>query len=132
MVAAEDDRDRTRRDDFADRSLDRFVRADRVGREHRRVAVVDHSQHGHRVDPRLEVRARRAARGTDRPRAEARARPVGDEVVRRRADDRDVDTLELGWVLRVRKASEREQARVVGLLPVLAPALERVNHAVIL
>ena len=132
MVAAEDDRNCTRSDDLSDRPLDRLVRPDGVGGNHRRVAVVDHLQLGHRLDLCFEVRPRRAAGRANRARAEACPRPVGDEVVRRRADDRDVDTLELGWVLRVRKASEREQARVVGLLPVLAPALERVNHAVIL
>ena len=65
---------------------------------------------------RLEVRPRRAARRADRPRAEARARPVGDEVVGRRADDRDVDAVELGRVLGVREAAEGEEPGVVGLL----------------
>ncbi len=46
----------------------------RIGRDHGRVAEVDHPQRRERVDPRLEVRARRAARGADRARAEARAR----------------------------------------------------------
>ncbi len=84
---------------------------------------------GESVDLRLEVRAGRAARGADRARPEARPRAVGDEVVGRRADDRDVEPGELGRVLRVRQAAEREQARVVGLLAVLPPALERIDHA---
>ena len=84
------------------RSIAACVR-DRVRRQHRRVAVVDHPQHGHRVDLRLEVRAGRAARRADRARAEAGTRPVGDEVVGRRADDRDVDAVELRRVLRVRQ-----------------------------
>ncbi len=132
VVAAEDDRNRTRSDDLSDRPLDRLVRPSGVGGDNRRVAVVDQPQLGHRVDLCLEVRPRRAAGGANRARAKACARPVGDEVVRRRADDRDVDALELGRVLRVGKGAEREQARVVGLLSVPAPALERVNHAVIL
>ena len=57
--------------------------------------------------------------------------PVGDEVVGRRADDRDVETLELRGIVRVRHARVREEPRVVGLVgkPELAPALERVDHA---
>ena len=47
-------------------------------------------------------------------------------------DDRDVDSLELTGILRVRKTAERQQARVVRLLAVAAPALERVDHAAIL
>ena len=62
------------------------------------------------------MRARRAARGADRARAEAGAGPVGDEVVGRRADDRDVDAGELGRVLRVRQRREGQQPRVVGLV----------------
>src|SRR5215212_6663480 len=51
----------------------------------------------------------RRARPADRPRREARARAVGDEVVHRRADDRDVEPLELGGILGVGRAGEREQ-----------------------
>ena len=59
----------------ADRVLDRDVRADRVGREDRRVAEVDDPQGAaQRVDAGLAGAARRAARRADRPRAEARAR----------------------------------------------------------
>ena len=68
------------------------------------------------VDPGLEVRTGRAARGADRARPEARARAVGDEVVHRRADDRDVDAGELGRILGVRHAREGQQPGVVGLL----------------
>src|SRR5205823_9866039 len=74
------------------------------------------------------VRPRRAAGGANRTRAEARARPVGDEIVSRRANDRHVDSLELGRVLCVRERSECEQARVIGLLPVPTPALERIDQ----
>ena len=81
-----------------------------------------------RVDAGLQVRPGRAARGADRPRAEARARPVGDEIVRRRADDRHVDAGQLGGVLGVGQPEKREQPGVVGLLAELAPALERIDH----
>ena len=131
VVTAEDDRDRAGLDHLADGALDCLVRAGGIGREHRRVAVVDHPQHGHGVDLRLEMGPGRAARRADRPRAEAGARPVGDEVVRRRADDRDVDPAEVCRVLRVRQRPEREQACVVGLLAVLPPALEGVDHRAI-
>ena len=128
VVAAEHDRNRARGDDLADRPLDRFVCSCGVGREHRRVAVVDHPQLSHRVHLRLEMRPRRAARGANRARAEARARPIRDQVVGGCADDRHVDAFELGRVLGVGKRAEREQARVVGLLAVPPPALERVDH----
>src|SRR5205085_4248479 len=81
VVAAENDRDRSRGDDLADRALDRLVRSGGVSGEDRRVAVVDHPQLGHRVDVRLEVRPRRATRGPNRAWAEAGPRPIGDEVV---------------------------------------------------
>jgi hypothetical protein len=70
-----------------------------------------------------------AAGGADRTGPEARSRPVGDEVVGGCADDRDVDPLELRGILRVRERPVRRQSSVVGLLAVLAPALERVDHA---
>ena len=132
VVAAEHDRDRAGGDDLPDRSLDRLVRPGSIGRDHRRVAVVDHPQLGHGVDLRLEVRPRRTAGRANRTRAEARARPVGDEVVRRCADDRDVDPRKLARVLRVRQPAEGQQPSVVGLLPVLAPTFERIDHAAIL
>ena len=96
VVAAEHDRDRPRVDRLADGAQDGGVRGDRVGRDHGRVAEVDDAQLGHRVDAGLEVGSRQAARRPDRPRPEARSRPVGDELVHRRADDRDVDARELG------------------------------------
>ena len=103
--------------------LDRRVRPRRVGGDHRRVAVVDDRQRGERVDARLEVRAGRAGRRPDRARREPRAGTVRDEVVGRRADDRDVDAGEVRRLLRVRRAAEGEEARVVGLVAERAPAL---------
>ena len=46
------------------------------------------------------------------------------------ADDRDVEARELGGLLGVGHAGERQQAQVVGLLAVLPPALLRVDHDV--
>ena len=129
VVAAEDDREHARVDDLADRALDRIVRARRVGRDDGRVAVVDDPQLAERVDLRLEVRAGRAARSADRARREAGARTVGDEVVRRRADDRDVEARQLGGSRGVRGRPEREQPRVVRLVAERLPPLERVDRA---
>ena len=81
-----------------------------------------------RVDAGLQMRPGRATRGTDRARGESRTRTVGNELVHGRADDRDVEAGELGRVLRAGDAAERERARVVGLLPILPPALHRVEH----
>ena len=131
VVASEHDRQRAGVHDLADEPLDRLVRADGVGRDHRRVAVVDDPERGERVDPGLQVRARRAARGPDRPRPEARAGPVRDEVVHRRADDRHVHARELAAILGVRRAAERQQPGVVGLVgePVrLAPACDGIDQ----
>jgi hypothetical protein len=128
VVATEDDRDRTGVEHLAHRPLDRCVAGNRVGGNDRGVAVVDDPQRGERVDPGLEVRTGRAAGGADRARAEAGPGPVGDEVVRRRADDRDVDPGELAGVLRVGGAAEARQAGEVGLLAVLAPTLQRIDH----
>ena len=133
VVAAEHDRDRAGREHLADRRLDRRVRPRRVGGEHRRVAEVDHraAPRMRRSSPRDAAPggqlAARIARGPNRVPG-----PVGDEIVRRRADDRDVHPLELGRILGVRHAAECEQAREVGLLAVLAPALERIDHGAIL
>jgi hypothetical protein len=102
VVAAEHDRHDARCDRVADRVLDRRMRLDRVGRGHGRVAEVDDAQDLRGVDAGLEVGARRAAGGADRTRREAGAGTVRDEIVRRRADDRDVDAGELGRILRVR------------------------------
>ena len=63
------------------------------------VAVVHDVEDGERVEPRAQVRPAGVAAvvgRADRPRAEARARPVRRAVVERRADDRDVDALERG------------------------------------
>ncbi len=99
-----DHRQSTCVDDLADDSLDRGLRRARIGRYDRRVAVVDDAQRGERVDACFEVRAGRARGAPDRARREARAGPVGDEVVGRRADDRDVDARELLRLLRERQA----------------------------
>ena len=69
------------------------MRARRVGGEHGRVAEVDHAQLLERIDLHLEVLTGRTARGADRTRSEPRPGPVRDEIVRRRADDCDVDAL---------------------------------------
>ena len=82
-----------------------------------------------RVDARLEVRPGRAARRPDRARPVPRAGPVRDEVVDRRADDRDVDPGQLGRILGVREAPVGEQPRVVGLVAESPPAPDRVDHA---
>ena len=54
---------------------------------------VDDGQDLERVDVELERvdRARGVLRLADRARAEAGARSVGDRVIERRADDRDID-----------------------------------------
>ena len=128
VVAAEDDRDRAGGEDLRHRVLDRDVRADRVGREDRRVAEVDDPEGAERVDTRLQVRPGSAAGRADRPRAEARARRVGRQLVHRGADDRGVRALELGGVLGVGEAAEGQQAGVVGLLAVGGPAAHRIDH----
>ena len=109
-------------------ALDRLMGAGRVGRQHRRVAEVDDAELGEAVDAGLQVRPGRAARGADRARPEPGPGPVGDEVIRGRADDRDVDARELGRVLRVRHAAEAEQPGEVGLAPQGLPALERIDQ----
>src|SRR5262245_16267393 len=106
------------------------MRALDVGRDHRRVAEVDDLQFRERVNPGLEVRPRRGARGADCPRREPSARPIRNEIVRRRADDRDVGVGQLSGVLRVRRAAEAERAGVIRFLTVLAPALERIERQV--
>jgi hypothetical protein len=128
MVAAERQRDDACVDDLADQPRDRRVRMRRVGGQHRRVAVVDDAQLRERVDARFEVRAGRARRGADRARREPRPRAVGHEIVHRRADDRDVDALEVRGLLRDRRTAEGEKARVVGLVRQRPPAGERVDR----
>ncbi len=110
VIAAEHDRQRARVDDLAHQGLDRLVRLDRLGRQHGRVAEVDHPQHGEGVHPGLEVRPGRARRGADRARPEARPRAVADEIIGGSADDRDVDARQLGGVLRVGHAADRSTA----------------------
>src|SRR5215207_6899751 len=128
VVAAEHDGDCARGQHLADGRLDRGVRALGVGGDHGRIAEVDHPQLGERIDVRLQVRAGRGAGGADRPWGQPCPGAVGDEVVHRRADDRHVEAGQLPRVLRVGRAGETQQAGVVGLLPVLRPALQRVDH----
>ena len=96
VVAAEDDRDRAGSDDAGrlSASIAACVLCG-ICRQDGRVAEVDHAENPGRIDLRLEVRPPGTACGADRPRPEARAGTVGDEVVRRRADDGDVDAVEL-------------------------------------
>jgi hypothetical protein len=129
MVAAEHDGQHTGIDDLADKLLDRLVRSYGIGGNDRGVAVVDDAQLTERVDLRLEMRPRRAARRADRPGREARAGPVRDEIVGRCAEDRDVERRELVWVLRVRRAPERQEPGVVRLVAERLPPLERVDRA---
>src|SRR5262245_22097133 len=83
------------------------------------------------VDLCLEMRAGRAARRPDRPRAEPCPRTIGHEIVHRRTDHGCVDPAEVGRVLGVRQAGEREEPGIVGLVRQTqrAPAFERVDHA---
>ena len=106
VIAAEHDRDRPRGEHLGDRPLDRLVRAQWIGRDDGRIAVVDDAQRREGIDLCLEVRARRGAGRTDAARPEARPGTVRDELVDRRAEDRDIDTRELARVLGVRLAGE--------------------------
>jgi hypothetical protein len=128
VVASEHDRQHTGVDDLADDALDRGVGRLRVRRDDRYVAVVDYAERAERVDLRFEVRAGRAACGTDRPGCEAGARPIGDEVVGRRTDDRDVEPFELTRILRVRHPAERQQPGVVRLVAERLPPPEWVDR----
>jgi hypothetical protein len=129
VVAAEHDRDQAGVEHLADGRLDRSMRTDRIGGEHGRIAVVDDAKLGEGVDLRLEVRTGRAARRSDRAWPVAGAGPVGDEVVRRCPDDRDVEAGEQRRVLRAGRAAVRQRPCIVRLLAVFAPALERIDHA---
>ena len=128
VVAAEDHRDRSGGEHLGDRALDRRVARDGVGRQHRRIAEVDDAQGRKGVDARGQVAPGRAARGADRARPEARAGAVGDEIVGRRADDRDIDADKLGRILGVALTGEGEQAGEIRLLAVRSPARQRVDH----
>ena len=86
-----------------------------VGRDAGGVAVVDNAQLLERVDAGLEVDAVGRAGGADRARAEAGAGAVGDELVHGRADDGGVDAGQVGQILGVGQAGERQQPGVVGL-----------------
>jgi hypothetical protein len=99
-----------------------------ISRQHRRVAVVDDAKLGERVDPSLEVRTGRARRGANRPGGEPRPGPVGDEVVGRGTEDRDVGALEVLRLLCERRAAEREEPGVIRLVGERAPAGEWVDR----
>jgi hypothetical protein len=129
VVSAEHDGQNSGVDDLADEPLDRLVRSLRIGGNDRSVAVVDDAQLPERVDLRLEMRTRRAARRADRAGREARPRPVRDEIVGRSANDRDVERRELRCVLRIRSASERQEPGVVRLVAERLPPLEGVDRA---
>jgi hypothetical protein len=128
VVTPEDHRERARCEDLADGSLDLLVRPDGVGGQDGRVAEVDDAQSCERVDLRLEMRPRRAARRADRSRREARAGSIRDELVGRRADDRDVERRKLGRVLRVRRAPVRQKPGVVRLVAERLPPLEWIDR----
>ena len=82
VVPAKHQRDRPGVDHVADDALDRRVRGDRIGRDHRRVAEVHHPQRLERIDSGVEVHpAEAAARDPDRPRTEARPGSVCDKLV---------------------------------------------------
>ena len=133
VVAAEDDRDRARREHLPDRRLDRLVRARRIGGQDRRVAEVDHLQLGEGVDLRLEVLARAGSspRGSPAARSACPAGPRRDRRSARRRPRRQRPSSSAG-ILGVGQAAEGEQACVVGLLAVFAPAVERIDHGAIL
>jgi hypothetical protein len=105
VVATEDHGERARGQDLPHGFLDGGVGAGGVGRNDRGVAEVENPELGERVDPNLEVRTGRAARRADRARREAGARPIGDELIRRRAHYHDVRAPEVGGVLRVGHAA---------------------------
>ena len=112
VVAAEHDRDRAGRDDLRRRSprSPRASAPDRPGTTGASPKSTTRSSAkastlASRCGPGGQLAAR-IARG-----AEAGARAVGDEVVGRRADDRHVDALELGRVLRVGQRRRRSAAR---------------------
>ena len=70
------------------------MRARRVRGQHGRVTEVDDAELCKRIDLRLELAARRTAGRANGAWAESGAGTVGDEVVHRRADDRDVEVAE--------------------------------------
>ncbi len=92
VVAPEDDRNGARSGHLADFPEDHRVAAGWHGRDDVRVAGVDDAELLERPDVKLERvdRASRVLRLPDRARPEAGARTVGDHVVERRADDRDI------------------------------------------
>jgi hypothetical protein len=104
------------------------VRALSVGRDHRGVPEVDDPELVEGVDSRFEVRPGWTTRRADRPRRKASSRPVGDQIVGRGSDDRDVRVLQLGGILRVRGPAEAQQARVVRLFAELPPTLKGIDQ----
>jgi hypothetical protein len=131
VVAAEHEWQCARGEHLADRLLDRAMRGDRIGRQYRRVAVVDDLEHPERVDPSLQMRTGNGARLSNRPRSQAGSRPLADELVHRRADDRDVEPGQLRRILGVRGPAERRQPRVVRLFVNVRPAAHRIDHATV-
>jgi hypothetical protein len=128
VVAAKDDRDRTGRQHLADGLLDRLVGAHRIGWDHRSVAVVDHAEQSKGVELCFEVRPRWTARGANPARAKARAGTIGDEVVGRCADNRDVNAGQIGRTFAVALTGEGEKPGIVRLLTVDSPARQRIDH----
>jgi hypothetical protein len=78
------------------------------------------------------VWAGRAAGRPDGAGAEAGARPIRDQVVGRRADDRDFEACKQVFVLGVRCAAEADRACEIGLFTVRAPTLEWIDHPAII
>jgi hypothetical protein len=131
VVASEDDRQRARGEHLSDGLLDRRVRAGRVGGHDRPVAEVDDAKVAERVDAGFQVTTGAPAGRPNRARAEPRPRPVRDEVVEGRADDRHVRARELAGILRVRHAPIGEEPGVVRLARP-APACLGVDHRAML
>ena len=128
VVPAEHQRDRPGVDRVADDALDRCVRGDRIGRDHRRIAEVHHPERLERIDPGVEVHpAEAVACDPDCQRTEARARKARDKLVQGRADNGHIDPVEVVHRLCVGTGPERLQAAVVGA-PVRFPALVRVDR----
>ncbi len=132
VIAAEDEREYPRLHHLRDRGLDRLMGAGRVRGQDRRIAEINHLERFQSIDSDLEVRPRRAAGRPDRAGAVTRPRPVGHEIIRRRADDRHVRAGQLSGILGIWLTAVGEEARVVRLLAVWRPASERVDHRPIL
>jgi hypothetical protein len=132
VIATEDDRDRARGGHLADLAIDQRVAADVVRRDHVRVTGIDDGQLFRRPDIQLE-RVEVAGRCTaphGSLAARTGARTMGDHVVVRRADDRDIDAsgFELrgigdpGQASRSRRADVGRQVEVAVTLVVAGPS----------